>query len=242
MSKLLSQITAAAQVDEGKGAADPPMNIVLRRKAIRQLPGNQRVALYVNDSLGLEVTLPYKPGEVGGKKAIAQLKEMAHDDLYGEYLHHLSKGDTRSAEHIASKVERNYGTDAVKHFRTAANLHAKGNVERAARHYNRFEGSLKEHVELMNEEVLGEAMLHKLRHIARSNQFGDVTFKAGQPSTRVDPSDATKVLKLWAVANAANRRRIERMVNAGHSGILQIANFSDDHHKMTQRKTKKKRK
>jgi len=241
MSKPLSEFTTAALVDEGTGPQDPPMNVVLRRKAIRQLPGNQRVALYVNDALGLEVTLPYEPGKIGGKQAIAQIKEMAHDDLYGEYLHHLSRGDTRSAEHIAGKVERNYGTDAVKHFRHAAKLHAEGSVGKAAIHYSKFENSLREHVVMMNEEALGEAMLHKLRHIARSGQFGDVTFNAGQPSTRVDPSHATKVLKLWGVSNSANRRRIERMINTGHSGIQQVANFVDDHYKMTQRKTKKRK-
>jgi hypothetical protein len=241
MSKPLSEFTTAALVDETVGPEDPPMNVVLRRKAIRQLPGNQKVALYVNDALGLEVAIPYKKGEIGGRKAVAQLKEMAHDDLYGEYLHHLTKGDTRSAEHIASKVERNYGTDAMKHFRVAAKLHSEGNVAKAARHYAKFESSMHEHVEMMNEEVLGEAMLHKLRHIARSNQFGDVTFKAGAPSTRVDPSHATKVLKIWSVSSDANRRRIERMINAGHSGIQQVANFVDDHMKMTQRKTKKRK-
>lgn len=237
--KLLSEFTNRV-LDESVGPEDPPMNVVLRRKAIRQLPGNQRVALYVNDTLGIEVTIPYKPGNISGRKAIAQIKEMAHDDLYGEYLHHLTKGDTRSAEHIVGKVERNYGTDAMKHFRVAAKYHADGDLNRAARHYSKFENSLREHVELMSEETLDEAMLHKLRHIARSNQFGDVTFKAGQPSTRVDPTDATKVLKIWSKANPANRRRIERMINAGHSGIQQVSNFVDDHMKMTQRKTKRK--
>jgi len=241
--KQLSEFTTT-KVDESKvGPQDPPMNVVLRRKAIRQLPGNQRVALYVNDALGLEVTIPYKPGDVSGRKAIGQIKESAHDELYGEYLHHLTKGDTRSAEHIAGKVEKNYGTDASKHFRTAAKYHNDGDIARASRHYGKFEHSMREHVELMSEENvanMSEAILHKLRHIARSGQFGDVTFKAGAPSTRIDPTDATKVLKIWSTSNTANRRRIERMIHAGHSGIQQVSNFVDDHMKMTQRKKKSK--
>lgn len=214
------------------------MMVVLRRKAIRQLPGNQSVALYVNDALGLEVTLPYTKGKIGGKKAIAQIKEMAHDDMYGEYLHHLSTGDHKSADHIVSKVEREYGTDASNHFRNAAKFHTEGDIGKANVHYGKFESSMREHVEMINDTNLSEAILHKLRHIARSKQFGDVTFKAGAPSSRVCPQAATKVLKIWSVATPGNRRRIERMINAGHSGIQQVANFVDDHMKITKKKGK----
>lgn len=46
---------------------DPPMMMVLKRKAIRIFPDGQRVALYVNDKLGLTFTIPYTPGSVKGE-------------------------------------------------------------------------------------------------------------------------------------------------------------------------------
>lgn len=241
MSKPLSEFTSAALLDEKGGMSDPPMMVVLRRKAIRQLPGNrQRVALYVNDALGLEVTFPYELGQIGGKKATASLKENTHDVLYGEYLHYLQIEDYKSAEHIAGKVERDYGTDSLNHFRVAAKLHCEGDTEGASDEYKLFEETLEQHTTLMSENVL-----HKLRHIARSQQFGDVTFKAGKdgkagPASRVDPKDATKILKFWAVATPGNRKAIEKHINSGHSGIQKIVKFVDDHYKIPGKKKKGK--
>ncbi len=41
--------------------ADPPMMMVLKRKGIRVFPDGKRVALYVNEKLGLTFTIPYTP-------------------------------------------------------------------------------------------------------------------------------------------------------------------------------------
>lgn len=40
-------------------AGDPPMMMVLKRKGIRIFPDGKRVALYVNEKLGLTFTVPY---------------------------------------------------------------------------------------------------------------------------------------------------------------------------------------
>ena len=42
---------------------DPPMIVLLKRKAIRTFPNGQRVALYHNDQLKLDVSVPYFPGK-----------------------------------------------------------------------------------------------------------------------------------------------------------------------------------
>lgn len=213
------------------------MMIVLRRKAVRQF-GAQRVALYTNDALKLEVSIPYEPGHVGGIKPVAKLREEAHDEMYGEYLHHLTRGDHKSAEHIAGKVEREYGSDAVKHFRNAGNFHVEGRMKHASHAYGKFEDALKEHVDLMEQAesgLLEEGILHKLRHIARSGQFGDVTFKRNGKSTRIDPADATKVLRLWSSLHKAGHvtahKKIERMINSDHGGYTQVLKFADEHMK-----------
>ena len=43
-------------IEESK---DPPMTILLRRTAVRNFPGTQRVALYENDQLGVKISVPY---------------------------------------------------------------------------------------------------------------------------------------------------------------------------------------
>lgn len=52
---------------EKTSAGDPPMMLVLKRKAIRVFPDGRRVALYTNDKLGLTFTIPYmtNTGDVG---------------------------------------------------------------------------------------------------------------------------------------------------------------------------------
>jgi hypothetical protein len=52
--------------EQGK-LPDPPPMLLLRRKAIRTFPNGQRVALYRNDKLELDVSVPYFPGKFGEK-------------------------------------------------------------------------------------------------------------------------------------------------------------------------------
>lgn len=40
-------------------ASDPPMMLLMRRKAIRIFPNGQRIALYHNDKLNLDISIPY---------------------------------------------------------------------------------------------------------------------------------------------------------------------------------------
>src|SRR6185437_4466131 len=75
-----------SEVLEEQQLSDPPMIVVLRRTAIRLFPGNQRVALYTNDTLGIEVSVPYEAGHVGGKKITAVMKESVHDNMFGDYV------------------------------------------------------------------------------------------------------------------------------------------------------------
>src|SRR6059058_4130505 len=77
--------------------SDPPMIVVLRRTAIRTFPGNERVALYHNDKLGIEVSVPYTHGHIGGKKITAQMKEAVDHEAratakLGEYVYALRHG------------------------------------------------------------------------------------------------------------------------------------------------------
>ena len=44
---------------ESKDSMDPPAVLIMKRKSIRQFPGNQRVALYYVDKINKYVTVPY---------------------------------------------------------------------------------------------------------------------------------------------------------------------------------------
>jgi len=114
--------------------ADPPPMVVLKRKAIRQFPGGQRIALYRNDMLNLDVSVPYTPGQVGVQQSsisYAAMKEDANDELSLE----LSESIVQSLRAIMKKGEAgtvvfSNGATATVQPATAKNivdLHGKVN-------------------------------------------------------------------------------------------------------------------
>jgi hypothetical protein len=55
---------------------DPPPVVVLRRIGIRMYPTGERIALYRNSKLNLDVSVPYFPGKIGNIKVpVAVMKE-----------------------------------------------------------------------------------------------------------------------------------------------------------------------
>jgi hypothetical protein len=63
------------EAEHGK-LPDPPPVIMLRRIGLRNFPTGERVALYRNDKLGLDVSVPYFPGKFGKTQiSMGSLKE-----------------------------------------------------------------------------------------------------------------------------------------------------------------------
>jgi hypothetical protein len=56
--KTLKELRSLNKEDHGS-AMDPPAVLIMKRKSIRQFPGNQRVALYYVDKVNKYVTVPY---------------------------------------------------------------------------------------------------------------------------------------------------------------------------------------
>lgn len=55
---------------------DPPPVVVLRRIGIRMYPTGERIALYRNSKLNLDVSVPYFPGKIGNIKVpVAVMRE-----------------------------------------------------------------------------------------------------------------------------------------------------------------------
>jgi hypothetical protein len=93
--KRLSEILHP--VNEILATQDPPTVLVLRRKAIRLFPGNQRVATYRNDNLDLEVAIPYNPETLGKSKITTSVTEESSDptaERKSLYAHAKQTGST----------------------------------------------------------------------------------------------------------------------------------------------------
>ena len=63
----LDQISEAARL---KDEMNPPVMLVLKRRGIRIFPDGKRVALYVNEKLGLTFTIPYEPSGTSAKEIL----------------------------------------------------------------------------------------------------------------------------------------------------------------------------
>jgi hypothetical protein len=70
---------------------DPPMILVLKRVGIRNFAGGQRVALYRNDAMKVEFSIPYNNvGKLEGPPGISSLKEGAENEIIEEHEHKFS--------------------------------------------------------------------------------------------------------------------------------------------------------
>lgn len=214
-----------------EGLQDPPMIVVLRRTAIRLFPGNQRVALYTNDKLGIEVSVPYEAGDIGGKKVTAVMKENAHDNMFGDYVgamqarhsqpqlrHHMDR-----IEGIRTRVRGRWGQDAVGHFHNAATHYVAGDMKKAENAYRHFERFVTEQVE----QPLQEGAIHKLHHIAKTGQDGDVIFK-NQSTARVSAQQALAVIKLHKALTPENKTKLENQVNGSPEEMRKVIEFSQE--------------
>jgi hypothetical protein len=66
--KLFKEIRKTLMESEFVKMADPPPVVVLRRVGIRLFPTGERIALYRNSNLKLDVSVPYFPGKIGNIK------------------------------------------------------------------------------------------------------------------------------------------------------------------------------
>lgn len=226
--KGFSEIRQSEEILE-EGLQDPPMIVVLRRTAIRLFPGNQRVALYTNDHLGIEVSVPYEHGQIGGKKITAVMKESVHENMFGTYVHSLSQRGGQGSlahherlEHILQKISKKYGNIAAGHFHNAAQHYVNGDMNKAQQAFTHFERHIAESV-----EPLQEGAIHKLHHIAKTGADGDVVFKNGA-TARVSAQQALSVIKLHKALTPDNKTRLEDQVNGSPEEMRKVVEFSKE--------------
>lgn len=226
--KDFSEIRQSEEVLE-EGLQDPPMIVVLRRTAIRLFPGNQRVALYTNDKLGIEVSVPYEAGQIGGKKLTAVMKEetSAHAKAtrwFGDYLTHTVGGHKDKAAKMREDITRRHGLTVASHLHNAATAYRDGNFKQADAAFGHLTRAMSEEVKLPQ---LMEGAIHKLHHIATTKTDGDVIFKNGA-TARVSAQQALAVVKLHKALTPENKVKLENQVNGSPEDMRAVIEFSNE--------------
>lgn len=96
----------------------PPQMLVLKRTGIRIFPDGRRVALYVNDKLGLVFTIPYEPsGNIGQVVANVTTEEIEHIEENIEHIKDIVKNNQ------AKKIKFSDGTSMNVDATTAKAIH-----------------------------------------------------------------------------------------------------------------------
>lgn len=116
----LDQISEAARL---KDEINPPYMLVLKRRGIRIFPDGKRVALYVNDKLGLTFTVPYEPAGTMAKDVLpgvqAEEIELSEENI-DENIEHIKDIVDK---HQAKKLKFQDGTSMNVDATTAKAIH-----------------------------------------------------------------------------------------------------------------------
>lgn len=225
--KDFSEIRQSDEVLE-EGLQDPPIIVVLRRTAIRTFPGNQRVALYTNDRLGIEVSLPYQHGNLGGQKLIGTMRESVEHEAHavqklGEYLHALKSGNAAHSVNIRNDFAKRHGERAADHMHLTATFYHRGEYAKADHHWKKMIDHLGQPIK----ESIQEGAIHKLHSIAKTGADGDVVFKNGAQS-RVSGKQALAILKLHKALSPENKVKLETQVNGSPEELKKAIEFAND--------------
>lgn len=237
--KTLQEIKGGEEIVEAN-IKNMPMILMLKRKAYRQFPSGQFVALYHSDKLGIDISIPYAPNgkdrEVAGVVGISNeetLQEAVHDDLFGDYTEALKKHfetGTKHTDHpellkMKVKVIHKYGKEAHGHLHAAAEHMLNGDLPKAARRYSKFERTIDENFEeFLDAEFVGEATIHKLHQITKTKQDGEIVFGNGARH-KMSHAQAAHIMRMHTMATPENKATIEKHLNSPE-GLTKVADFA----------------
>lgn len=103
VARNLQKEEVELQLELTEQTADPPMILVLKRKGIRIFPDGKRVALYVNEKLGLTFTIPYTPAIGKNDNPMVGVTEEVEDIM--ETIDQVSK---YAQEEAPKSVEKHF--------------------------------------------------------------------------------------------------------------------------------------
>lgn len=197
---------------KGTGQPDPPVILVLRRSAIRYFPGNQRIALYKNDNLNLEISIPYGvdgPSTHGiAASALNDMKEAV------------------SAEPADPSLGAKVPVPAKTPGENAVKINGKWLPTSGVPYPEKTYGEIKDGEKTARQpKSVDEAVLHHLHHIHKTGAPVDVHFRNGS-NMRVPVNSAALVMRLHTLLNPKNKRKIENIMNQSPEALKKVIDFA----------------
>ena len=190
---------------------DPPLVLVIKRKAIRLYPDGTRIALYYNEKLKKYFSVPYQYGS--GMDAPIQSEEASHDPWKDKYFgpakiikqkYHV-KTDTKSY---------NVKADNEDHAHKLVTNHAPGSKIVSIEHKGRI-----------MEETIEEAVMDTLHKIVNDKSAKSVKFASGH-TRKVDHFTASALTQVHNALNDDNKKKFADMVHKSPEHFMKASDFA----------------
>ncbi len=169
-------------------------------------------------------------------RIVESLDEATSDNLFGMYLKHhhtpihFNDRNFKPLKKIEAVVSQRYGAPALKHFQLAAVHHQDGDLDKANHHYAKYKAAADQLGESTNNESIMEATIHALHTITRTKTPAVVRFR-NHATAMVHHATAAQIMKLYSQMKAANKRKIEAMVNGSPEAMKKVHDFALAHMK-----------
>ena len=214
---------------------DPPMVLVIKRKAIRMYPDGTRIALYFNERLNKYFSVPYNYGS--GMDAAIQAEGNDICSVCGQTpcnCTHIeeSSNDPWKQKHFGPTkvIKQKYH---VKTDTKSYNVKAD-NEEHAHKLVSKHDPGSKivsiEHKGRIMEETIEEAVMDQLHKIVNDKQAQSVKFASGH-TRKVDHFTASALTQVHKALNDENKKKFADLVHKSPEHFMKASDFAFKHAK-----------
>ena len=195
---------------------DPPLVLVIKRKAIRVYPDGTRIALYFNERLKKYFSVPYQYGS--GMDAPIQSEEVELEEASNDPWKDKHFGPTKIIKqkyHVKTDTKSyNVKADNEDHAHKLVTKHAPGSKIVSIEHKGRI-----------MEETIDEAVMDTLHKIVNDKQAKSVKFASGH-TRKVDHFTASALTQVHNALNDDNKKKFADMVHKSPEHFMKASDFA----------------
>lgn len=190
----------------------PPNILILRRKTVRQFPGNLMVALYFNDKLGQYFSIPY--GSAGPDDAVITPVALKEEELNEISIPVATRAyHARQNRGLDAMNKGDYST-ALPHFKKALTT-----MRQRSKKYEREDKG-----DTVKEEVITEDAISHLQKV-KAFKTSEPLYHKDKSQTKVDPQTANMLLTVYHSLHPDNRKKFTDALEHSRPKFHKVVDF-----------------
>jgi hypothetical protein len=190
---------------------DPPLVLVIKRKAIRMYPDGTRIALYYNEKLKKYFSVPYQYGS--GMDAPIQSEEVEPiDELSSELLDRYKEKAKKSSDDLTGQAKYRQANDRTLNVMKATGKQIEKTTASIRKHLNK-------------EDYIEEAVMDTLHKIVDNKSAQSVKFASGH-TRKVDHFTASAITQVHKALNDDNKKKFADMVHKSPEHFMKASDFA----------------